>query len=121
MKKTNWNWLVFIALFLTAPAAVSAQYDRWPDDHRREERSIEGRWYSHGDHNKRVAIFSTRNGLQAINEHGQSTRLEYHRGGVFRALDREGGLRGDIRRGRIEWENGTFWTRSPYGRGGRHR
>ena len=78
-----------------------------------DRRDLEGTWYLNGDSNKRAQINSSRDGLQARNEQGQATRLELSRNGDIRALDWEHGLRGDVRRDRIEWENGTTWTREP--------
>ena len=77
---------------------------------------LTGTWYLNGDQNKSVKIVSSRDGLQATNERGQTTRLQVARDGDVRALDWEGGLRGDVRRDSIEWQNGTSWTRSPRNR-----
>ena len=79
-----------------------------------QRRNLAGTWYLNGDRNKRVEIVSSRDGLQAKNERGQTTRLQTVRDGDIRALDWEGGLRGDVKRDRIEWQNGTTWTRSPH-------
>ena len=79
-------------------------------------RNLAGTWYLNGDHNKSVRIVSSRDGLQAINERGQTSRLQVAHDGDVRALDWEGGLRGDVRRDTIEWQNGTSWTRSPRSR-----
>jgi hypothetical protein len=75
--------------------------------------NLAGTWYLNGDRNQRVEIVSSRDGLQAKNEHGQTSRLQTDRDGDVRALDWEGGLRGDVRRDRIQWQNGTTWTRAP--------
>ena len=72
-----------------------------------------GRWYSNGDRNKPAEIFTSRRGLQARNKDGRVTRLEVSRKGDVRALDWENRLRGDVKRDRIEWENGSVWTRQP--------
>jgi hypothetical protein len=79
-----------------------------------QRRNLVGTWYLNGAHDKRVEIVSSRDGLQAKNERGQTTRLQTVRDGDIRALDWEGGLRGDVKRDRIEWQNGTTWTRSPH-------
>ena len=50
--------------------------------------------------------------LQARNANGDTPRLEVGRDGDVRALDWRG-LHGDVRRDRIDWANGTTWTRSP--------
>jgi hypothetical protein len=73
---------------------------------------LAGTWYLNGDRNKSARIISSRDGLQATNERGQTSRLQVARNGDVRALDWEGGLRGDVRRDTIEWQNGTSWTRS---------
>jgi hypothetical protein len=78
-----------------------------------DRRDLEGTWYLNGDSDKRTEINASRNGLEARNEQGQTTRLEVGRNGDVRALDWERGMRGDVRRDRIEWENGTTWTREP--------
>lgn len=78
--------------------------------------NLAGTWYLNGDHNKSVKIVSSREGFEATNERGQTTRLQVTRDGDVRALDWEGGLRGDVRRDTIEWQNGTTWTRSPHHR-----
>lgn len=77
-------------------------------------RDLTGTWYLNGARNKRVEIVSSRDGLQAKNERGQTSRIRTARDGDIRALDWEGGLRGDVKRDRIEWQNGTTWTRSPH-------
>jgi hypothetical protein len=76
-------------------------------------RYLTGTWYLNGAHDKRVEIVSSRYGLQARNERGQTSRIQTVRDGDIRALDWEGGLRGDVKRDRIDWQNGTTWTRSP--------
>jgi hypothetical protein len=73
--------------------------------------SLEGTWYLNGDRDKRCKIVSTRNGLEARNERGSASLLVSDRYGSIRARDWEGGLRGHVRRDRIEWANGTTWTR----------
>ena len=80
---------------------------------RDERRDLEGTWYLNGDRDKRAEIVSSRDGLEARNERGDSSRLEVSRNGEVIARDWERGLRGSIRRDRIEWENGTTWTRDP--------
>jgi hypothetical protein len=75
--------------------------------------NLAGTWYLNGDRNKRVEITSSRDGFQAKNERGQTSRLRVDRDGDVRALDWEGGLKGDLKRDKIEWQNGTTWTRAP--------
>ena len=79
-------------------------------------RDLEGTWYLNGDRDKRTQIISSRDGLEARNERGDSSRLEISREGDILARDWERGLRGNVRRDRIEWENGTTWTRAPSSR-----
>jgi hypothetical protein len=83
---------------------------------RNDLRELEGTWYLNGDRDKRAQITSSRDGLEAKNEKGDSSRLEISRNGEVYASDWERGLRGNVRRDRIEWENGTTWTREPSGR-----
>ena|SRR3990172_12414037 len=75
--------------------------------------TLEGTWYSGGDRKKVCRIDSTGGRLEATNEHGQTSRLISDGPRLVRALDWEGGLRGEIRRDRIDWANGTHWTQSP--------
>jgi hypothetical protein len=83
---------------------------------RDDRRDLEGTWYLNGDRDKRTQITSSRDGLEAKNERGDSSQLEVSRNGDVYARDWERGLRGNVRRDRIEWENGTTWTREPSGR-----
>jgi hypothetical protein len=83
---------------------------------RDDRRDLEGTWYLNGDRDKRTQITSSRDGLEAKNEKGDSSQLEISRNGDVYARDWERGLRGNVRRDRIEWENGTTWTREPSGR-----
>jgi hypothetical protein len=84
-------------------------YGGWND---RDARQLQGRWYVNGDPKKPAAINADGKNLQARNENGDTTRLEVGRDGDVRALDWRG-LHGDVRRDRIDWANGTTWTRSP--------
>jgi hypothetical protein len=83
---------------------------------RDDRRDLEGTWYLNGDRDKRTQITSSRDGLEAKNEKGDSSQLEISRNGDVYARDWERGLRGNVRRDRIEWDNGTTWTREPSGR-----
>jgi hypothetical protein len=83
---------------------------------RDDRRDLEGTWYLNGDRDKRTQITSSRDGLEAKNEKGDSSRLEISRNGDVYARDWERGLRGNVGRDRIEWDNGTTWTREPSGR-----
>jgi hypothetical protein len=78
-----------------------------------EGRNLAGTWYVNGDPNQRAEIVSTRGGLEARNEKGDTSRLTVERGGDIRALDWEGGLSGDVSRDRITWANRSTWTREP--------
>jgi hypothetical protein len=129
MKRLTLLWLMISLTMavLSVPNVVSAQdygrydkrydrsdnwWERWRNT-RDDRRDLEGTWYLGGHRDMRAEIALTRRGLVAINEHGHSTRLEITRSGNVHALDWEGGLRGNVRRHRIDWENGTTWTRQP--------
>ena len=127
MKKTA---LIGLLISLTIgivniPTIASAQsYGGWWDswrNSRNDREGLEGTWYLNGDRRKRAEISASRRGLVATNEHGQTTRLEITRRGDVYARDWQGGLRGDVRRDRIEWENGTTWIREPNYRTARYR
>jgi hypothetical protein len=96
--------------------ANGSTWTRAPSSRRGSDNSnLAGTWYLNGDRNQRVEIVASRDGLQAKNERGQTSRLQADRDGDVRALDWEGGLVGAHKRDRIEWQNGTIWTRSPRG------
>ena len=111
---------------LGVPTVVSAEdngrYDRRYDRNDRSERrnsrvdrrDLAGTWYLDGHRDRAAKIVQTRQGLEAINENGDSSRLAINRNGNVEALDWEGGLRGNVRRDRIEWENGTTWVREGF-------
>ena len=84
-------------------------------------RELEGRWYVNGERDRPTEIISSRSGLQARNDRGRTSRLEVDRDGEIHALDWGGGLRGEIGGDRIQWENGTRWTRMPSERSARRR
>jgi hypothetical protein len=111
MKRSNAIWVIIVALFLTASCDQILERGRGISDWRGSARDLEGNWYVNGDRNSRAEIVSTPKGLEARNERGQATRLDLTSGGSVRALDWEGGLRGNVRRDQIEWQNGTTWTR----------
>jgi hypothetical protein len=129
MKRATLLWLMISLTMgvLNVPNVVFAQdygrYDRRYDRNdnwgerwrntRDDRRDLEGTWYLDGHRDLRAEIVSSRRGLEATNEHGHTTRLEVSRSGNVHALDWEGGLRGNVRRDRIEWENGTTWMRQP--------
>ena len=118
MNTKKYFCLMTIATSLMTVPLASAddnrRYDRrenWKYDGR--DTHLMGRWYFNGERDKPAEIFTSRRGLQARNENGQVTRLELSRSGDVRAVDWENRLRGDVKRDRIEWENGTTWTRQP--------
>jgi hypothetical protein len=88
------------------------------DDGRYDQSRLQGRWYLDGDPNKVAEINSDRRGLEARNENGDTTKLDVDRNGDIRARDWHD-LRGRVRGNRIEWNNGTTWTRRPSDRYGR--
>ena len=118
MKSKSFLWLIMglMSVILTIPRTASPQderrYDRregWRNT-RDDWRRLEGTWYLNGERDKPCEIVSTRGGLEVRNERGDSSPLVYDRGSI-RARDWEGGLRGQVRGDRIEWANGTTWTR----------
>jgi len=84
----------------------------------RDETHLQGRWYLNGDPNRPTEITINHGRLEARNENGQTSRLEVDRNGNVRAPDWQG-ARGDVRGNRIDWSNGTTWTRRPSERFGR--
>jgi len=86
--------------------------DRWNDN---DVRQLQGRWYVNGHSKKPAEINTDGKNLQARNEKGQTSRLQLERDGDIRALDWNG-LHGNVRRDRIEWANGTTWTKNPQDR-----
>ena len=123
-KTTLIGLLLALAIgVMNSPSTVSAQSYGWPSwrNNRNAPQQLEGTWYLNGERSRKTEINASRRGLVARNENGQTTRLEISRSGDVYARDWEGGLRGDVRRGRIEWENGTTWTREPSYRIGRRR
>ena len=119
MNTNRWLRLITIAAVLIGTPVASAQVDGRPDrrDNLKHDshdaRQLVGKWYANGERDKPAEIFSSRRGLQARNERGRVTRLDLTRNGDVRALDWENKLRGDVKRDRIEWENGSIWTRQP--------
>jgi hypothetical protein len=88
---------------------IGSSYGRWSD---RDLRQLQGRWYMNGDPNRPTEISLDEKRLEARNENGQTSRLDIDRDGNIRASDWQG-LRGDVRGDRIQWDNGTTWTRRP--------
>jgi hypothetical protein len=113
VKRTNALWLTIFACFFAA--SCEPLFERGSGIF--ATRDLEGHWYVNGDRDKRAEIVPLgREGYEVRNERGQKSRLEISRGGDVRALDWEGGLRGNVRRDRIEWANGSTWMREPRGR-----
>jgi hypothetical protein len=114
-----WSVMSLTAVAFTIPHLTLAdderRYERrddWRHEFSRDDRrGLEGTWYLNGERDKPCTIFSSRDGLQARNERGETSRLAPGRYGSIRARDWEGGLRGEVRRHTIEWANGTTWTR----------
>ena len=104
MKTAKLLVLLTVGLFLAG--CVVADRDS-------QRRGLEGTWYSGGARDKATSIVSTRGGWEARNEHGQTSRLVSEGRNSVVALDWGGGTRAEIRGDRIEWANGTYWTRRP--------
>ena len=129
MKSKSFLWFItgLMAVFLTIPRTASAQderrYEKREESREREGEKygkddrtrLEGTWYLNGERDQPCEIVSTRGRFEARNERGDSSPLTYDRGSI-RARDWEGGLRGEVRGERIEWANGTTWTRVASGR-----
>ena len=115
----TWSIVGLMAVVFIIPHPTFAdderRYERredWRHGYSRDDRRrLEGTWYLNGERDKPCTIFSSRDGLHARNERGETSRLVYGRYGSIQARDWEGGLRGDVRRQSIEWANGTTWTR----------
>jgi hypothetical protein len=118
MKTKTLLWIV-VALLSGIVAIPKTAFARDDDDRRGERhedrrgndrgaRGLEGRWYMNGDPNKPADI----HGDQAKNENGQTSRLATDRDGNVHASDWQD-LHGRVRGDRIEWDNGSTWTRRP--------
>jgi hypothetical protein len=122
-KRFLWFTMSLMAVILTVPRIASAEDERryekreeWRERQavtytKDDRRRLEGTWYLNGERDKPCEIVSTRGGFEAKNERGETTPLVYERNGAIRARDWQDGLRGEIRGNRIEWANGTTWTR----------
>jgi hypothetical protein len=119
LGRLAWFIMSLTAVVFTIPQLTLAdderRYERreeWRHEFSRDDRRrLEGTWYLNGERDKPCTIFPSRDGLQARNERGETSRLVPSRYGTIRARDWEGGLRGEVRRNSIEWANGTTWTR----------
>ena len=122
MNNVNWLLILTTAAFVSTAQLISAQerngsyrIDDRVSNSTSERTQVEGRWYTNGERRKPATIISSRlRGTEARNELGQFTRIEFDGNSSIRALDWDDGVRGDVGRGRIEWANGTTWTRKPY-------
>ena len=83
--------LLLAALLLSSGSASGAQSS-----------SLEGTWYVGGDRGQVARITNNRGRLEARNENGDTSRLEYNGRSRVRALD-WGGITGEIRGNRIDW------------------
>jgi hypothetical protein len=113
MQSKNLHRLIIglLAVVLTFPLLSSCVESLRDIREEITSRQLEGRWYVNGDRGKAAEIYSTRGGLEAKNERGDTTPIEYDSRGAIRATNWEGGLRGDVRRNTIRWANGTTWER----------
>jgi len=98
--------LIFIIIGLFFSACALIENGIW------RSRGLEGAWYSGGARDRVAGISQGRDGLEARNENGQVSRLQWDGKRAVVALDWDGGLRGDFSNNRIEWANGSFWVRS---------
>ena len=122
-KRFLWFTVSLMAVILTIPRTASAEDERryekreeWRERQavtytKDDRRRLEGTWYLNGERDKPCEIVSTRGRFEAKNERGETSPLVYDRSGAIRARDWQDGLRGEIRGNRIEWANGTTWTR----------
>ena len=79
------------------------------DRNDRDARDLKGIWYMNANRDKRAEINDKGGELQAKNENGKTSRLEVDRRGNVHAPDWH--VSGHVRGDRIEWDNGTTWTR----------
>jgi hypothetical protein len=122
-KRFLWFTMSLMAVILTVPRIASAEDERryekreeWRERQavtytKDDRRRLEGAWFLNGERDKPCEIVSTRGRFEAKNERGETSPLVYDRYGSIRARDWENGLRGEIRGNKIEWANGTTWTR----------
>ncbi len=102
--------IVLVALALTAPFLSSCGETLRDIRENVTAHQLEGRWYLNGDRNKACEIYSTRGGLEARNERGDTTPLEVQGRGSIIATNWNG-LHGEFGRDTIRWDNGATWTR----------
>jgi hypothetical protein len=102
MKGTTVSTWVMLALLFSSCGSIGELFSLQPN--------VEGIWYFGGARDKVTSIDSVGNGLEARNESGQVSRLQWDGARTLVALD-WGGLQGDYSNDRIQWANGTFWVR----------
>ncbi len=94
------NLLLLLATLLLSSGSASGA----------QSSSLEGTWYVGGDRGQVARITNNRGRLEARNENGDTSRLEYNGRSRVRALD-WGGMTGEIRGNRIDWSNNTYWSK----------
>jgi hypothetical protein len=72
--------------------------------------NMEGTWYVRGSRDANARITNNRGQLEATNENGQTSRLEFAGRGRVRAMDWD--ITGEVRGDRINWSNNTYWSRA---------
>ena len=114
--------LTLILLASTVPGRVDGQDERTRDIHRENRRErgrvpdLNGTWYLNGDEDSPCEIIQRRLDGRAlfINENGSRARgtVRGDRVWIPKWTDgRSRGLQGRIRRDRIVWPNGSYWSR----------
>jgi hypothetical protein len=121
MKRKILLWFILMSGVLAIPNAGLAAdgfsirdwwNDLWGSVNGSDANQLQGRWYLDGDPNKPTEIIIKGSQLEARNETGQASKLETDRTGTIHAPDWQG-VHGRVRGSRIEWSNGTTWTRQP--------
>ena len=79
------NFLAIVLIAITCLLSCEPVVERAREEF--EGRNLSGTWYVNGDPNQRAEIVSTRGGLEARNEKGDTSRLIVERGGDIRAED----------------------------------
>jgi hypothetical protein len=115
MKPKILLWAILSGVLAISNAGFSADdysrgNNRWYDDGR-DFRQLQGRWYKDGDRNQPTEIVINGRRLEARNENGQTSRLQTDRAGNIHASDWN--VNGIVRNDRIDWNNGTTWSRRP--------
>jgi len=102
---------LIIAFSLTSSCEPGYDRDRDRYDSREAERSLMGIWYVNGDPNKRAEIVLTAGGLEARNEKGDPAGWPSNGVGMSGLSMGEGCQETRDETDRIDWANGTTWTR----------